>query len=693
MILQTVKKLREMLVMKTHSAAERVLRAGCVPFLFAVCCLTLILCPFSAFGQTESRGAPVYTGQSFVRSSRSLPVPKGLEGRIDFWRKIFTKYGDNHRVFHHRDYPEIIYSVLDFSEYNEKLKGRAQMRAREKAVENESRRIRASLLHLSKSSNAPRNPFEQRLLKLFGTVLGDSRRHFKVALEKKNLRYQRGIKERFRDGLVRSGRYLYAIEKIFAAEGLPLALGRLPLIESSFNYDAYSSVGAAGIWQFMKGTGRRYMRVNYSIDERRDPIIATRAAAKYLKNSYQKLNSWPLAVTSYNHGLAGVMRAVKKVGSKDLNTIVHKYDGKRFGFASSNFYVELLAAVEVEQNAERYFPGIVRDKPVLFDEVRLSRALYIRQLESMLAIPRSDIERLNKGLRSPILKNRVRLPKGLLLKVPSGKGSVLLAKMSGSKMLELAEGSSFLSRGKASEYGGSYRVKRGDTLGAIARRFKLRQSDILSANRIKNPSRIRIGQKLILPGYGSSASRKKSSNKKSKAKSLRGDMPRTVTRVYEVAAGDTLGGIASRFGVSQAALKASNGIKNASFLRVGQKLSIPGARVASSAAGSRGASASEYRVQAGDNLGGIARKFGVSLKAMMAENGIKDPKFIKIGQLLRIPGGGEASGANTAPLHQVQRGDTLSAIARKYGTTVGTLRSLNPGLKSSIYPGQKLRIR
>jgi membrane-bound lytic murein transglycosylase D len=653
-------------------------------------CLLITVFPCLSFAQTESLVTPVYTGRSFVRSSHNLVVPPGLEGRIDFWRKIFTKYGDNHRVFHHRDYPEIIYSVLDFSEYNEKLKGRALLRAREKAVKLETQRIKASLLHLSRA-NAPRNPFEQRLLKIFRTVLGDSRSHFKVAAAQKNLRYQRGIKERFREGIERSGRYLYAIEKIFAAEGLPLDLGRLPLVESSFNYKAYSSVGAAGIWQFMKATGRRYMRVNYSIDERRDPIIATRAAAKYLKNSYQKLDSWPLAVTSYNHGLAGVMRAVKKVGSKDLNTIIHKYDGKRFGFASGNFYVELVAAVEVERNAERYFPGIVRDAPVYFDEVRLSRAVYIRELSKMISVSKSTIEELNLGLRSPILKNRVRLPKGLLLKVPQGKGKLLLAKMSGSKMLALAEGTAFLSKGRPSEYGGSYRVKRGDTIGGIARRFKLRSSDILAANRIKNPSRIRIGQRLVLPGYGAS------STPKSRTRAVRGDSPRSSAKTYVVKSGDTLGGIAGRFGVSQSALSSSNGIKNKAYLKVGQKLRIPSKGDSSRASGNSSAKKSsrsgQYRVKAGDNLGSIARRHGVSIKALMAENGIKDAKFIKIGQRLRIPSTAPAATSNTAALHQVQRGDTLSAIAKENGTTVKRLRSLNPGLNTSIYPGQKLRVR
>jgi len=241
-------------------------------------------------------------------SGRGFEVPSAMQGRVDFWIAIFTKYGKMHRVFHHREHPHIIYSIIDFSDLERNLEGEALKKRKFKEADAELARIRASLSHLA-SGKSPRDEFESRIVERFKTLPGRATRNYKKAIEKKSLRYQRGIKERFEEGLVRSGRYLPSIERIFAEEGLPVELGRLPLVESSFDYEAYSSVGAAGIWQFMRSTGRRFMRVDSYIDERRDPIIATRAAAKYLKNSYDHFGYWSLALTSYNHGVGGVNKA------------------------------------------------------------------------------------------------------------------------------------------------------------------------------------------------------------------------------------------------------------------------------------------------------------------------------------------------------------------------------------------------
>jgi membrane-bound lytic murein transglycosylase D len=141
---------------------------------------------------------------------------------------------------------------------------------------------------------------------------------------------------------------------------VPVDLVALPIVESGFRVVAQSSVGAAGIWQFTHGTGRRYMRIDHVLDERRDPLAATEAAARYLRGNYEMLGSWPLAITGYNHGEAGVATAVSQLGTTDLGVIVENYRGRAFGFASRNFYSEFLAARDVLRNAEKYCPGIGR---------------------------------------------------------------------------------------------------------------------------------------------------------------------------------------------------------------------------------------------------------------------------------------------------------------------------------------------
>ena len=149
--------------------------------------------------------------------------------------------------------------------------------------------------------------------------------------------------DRFREGLIRSGAYVDQIKEIFRSYGLPSDLAYLPHVESSFNPKAYSKFGAAGLWQFMRSTGKRFLEIDYTLDERRDPIRASHAAARLLKENYKALGTWPMAITAYNHGLAGMMRATRSKGNYEA--IFKQYRSRLFKFASRNFYSEFLAAV------------------------------------------------------------------------------------------------------------------------------------------------------------------------------------------------------------------------------------------------------------------------------------------------------------------------------------------------------------
>jgi membrane-bound lytic murein transglycosylase D len=177
------------------------------------------------------------------------------------------------------------------------------------------------------------------------------------------MRFQGGMRSRFAEGLVRSWSYLPEMEQIFADAGVPLELTRLPHIESSFENRALSKVGAAGIWQIMPATGRLYLRVNRDVDERLNVRAATLAAAQILRENYEKLGTWPLAITAYNHGANGMRRAVDTVGTTDFGLIVQRYRGPLFGFASQNFYAEFLAALELSQNYKQYFGDLLFAEP------------------------------------------------------------------------------------------------------------------------------------------------------------------------------------------------------------------------------------------------------------------------------------------------------------------------------------------
>jgi len=355
------------------------------------------------------------------------------------------------------------------------------------------------------------------------------------------------------------------------------------------------------------------------------------SAAKYLKHSYEELNSWPLAVTSYNHGLAGIVRAVKQTGSKDLGVIIRKYNGRTFGFASSNFYCEFLAALEVDRNAATYFPGIQREKAWTFDEVRLGRSIYFKDLVALSGESAEDIEKLNLAFRSNILRNRVRIPSGSVVKVPYGDGPKLVAKVSSSNVLPVSGAAvmqaSLRQPGQVPS-GKRYKVKRGDTVGAIARRYRISAEELMDANGIRNPRRLRAGQTIIIPG------------------------------VYPEASSSA---------------------------------SAPRAALSSTSSASSGLS-TVYTVKSGDALSEIARKYSVSTKSIMRTNGLKSAHRIYAGQKLKIPGGGGGDSGAAGRVHKVVRGDNLSKIAKKYSTSVAQLRKLNPKLGKILYPGQVLRV-
>ena len=174
-------------------------------------------------------------------------------------------------------------------------------KARERKLKKTKKKYRNILRKIAKTKNKAKLTGEEK--RVFALVKKD---FYKAS---RNIRAQLGQKDRFREGIERSGLYNIKIKRIFEKFNLPEALSVLPHVESSFQIGAYSSAGAAGIWQFTRGTGRLFMRVGYDVDERRDPILATYGAAKLLKKNFESVGSWPLAITAYNHGLQGIKRA------------------------------------------------------------------------------------------------------------------------------------------------------------------------------------------------------------------------------------------------------------------------------------------------------------------------------------------------------------------------------------------------
>ncbi len=436
----------------------------------------------------------------------AFPRPPEMEHQIRFWRHIFTTYSQHQTLVHDTVDLDKIYTVLDFRSYADTLGPIAAEQARKDTTEGEIARIRALLLRFNDGTpRAAFHPDEQRIYDIFRNDPDP----YKFLRAAEGVRSQRGIRERFGSGFRTSRMYLPEMERIFRDEGLPVELTRLPLIESCFDVSAYSKVGAAGIWQFMPATGRLFMEVNDRVDERRDPIASTRAAARYLSRAYHRLGTWPLAITSYNHGPNGIARAVDATGSRDIAYIVKYYDGPAFGFASRNFYAEFLAALDIEKHSERYFGRMPADRLPATRTVMLDRSVDIFAAAQLARTRNYVLADLNPALLGPVVSGRVRIPAGYGLRLPaegaSGFENRLAALPAEERMAQEAtpepparferEPESRLERPRA-----THRVARGQTLSGIAEHYGVSEQALRLANGLGPRDQVRSGQVLRIPG-------------------------------------------------------------------------------------------------------------------------------------------------------------------------------------------------
>jgi membrane-bound lytic murein transglycosylase D len=272
-----------------------------------------------------------------LQFSRDLHLPASLEEGVRFWVDVFTRYSLGEAIVHDRDNPSHVLAIVP-------LKTGVRMdsvRARYEALTAQLRTAAGDEMHFLLARFRP--PMSPQWL----------------AEAAERIRVQPGQREVFRQSLIRSQRYLPLVRKVLREAGVPEQLAYLPHVESSFDAKASSHAGAVGLWQLMPETARQHdLRVDAKVDERKQPRKSTAAAASYLRNAYERLRSWPLAVTSYNYGVNGTARAVDAVGSRALHDVLERHSSPIFGFASRNFYAQFLAAVHVAQNEDHYFPEI-----------------------------------------------------------------------------------------------------------------------------------------------------------------------------------------------------------------------------------------------------------------------------------------------------------------------------------------------
>ena len=586
-------------------------------------CLAVLVC-LSPVGSHAAQGRQPDT---------RFPMPRSLKPNVDFWIHVFAKLEGGTGVLHDAEDLSIIYQTLYKLPRNKER--------RRNLIKRKRNYYKGILERLARGKRSRLTRDERRVLAMFRGK--QTAATFRQAA--RQVRFQSGMRETFRAGLVRSGAYLPIIEPIFERAGLPKELTLLPHVESSFRNDARSRAGAAGLWQFMPSTGRRFMTVNRRVDERYDVRLATIAATKLLRENYRLLGTWPLAITAYNHGAWGMKKAVAKTGTKDIGKIVQRYRGRAFGFASRNFYAEFLAAVHVARNYEHYFGPIRFAKPLIEpvrpQHYRVQRGDSLQRIAKRFNTTVSALAALNNLERLHLIKI------DQVLRIPTAYER--------------------------------YRVRRGDTLARIAKRFDTTVNTLITVNSMAQPNLIKAGQVLRVPAGRMAA-----------APTVHEPAQAQKPQHYRVRRGDTLGRIARRFGTTVDALVAMNNVDQPRLIKAGQILRVPAGRMAAASGDLdpiQPQKPQRYRVQPGDSLSVIAARFDTTVATLAMVNGLSKPYVIKPGQILDV--------AQPMPLrrYQVKRGDTLGRVAKLFRTTVATLAALN-GLRKPylIKAGQTLVI-
>jgi membrane-bound lytic murein transglycosylase D len=321
---------------------------------------------------------------------------------------VFTQYHHNQYLIHDSENLELVYKVItfdtSFSDYQ---------------IEKHLEKYKDDLSDLLKDIAAHPEKLKEQgslsgiIIQYFGSE-PDPRALVQAS---ERLRAQQGMREPFEAGLARSLLYIPYMQEIFKQFDLPIELAYLPHIESSFNPMARSKVGAAGMWQFMRSTGRRYLKINRVIDERYDPFISTRAAAKLLKYNFEKLGDWGLAVTAYNFGVNGMRRAAEMYGS-DYIKVRESFNNRRFKFASRNFYPEFLAVIEIMKDYRRYFPEVKAPESPPIARYQLKSAVSFPRLAKFVNLRPEELRKLNPAYSSRTVKGQYRIPAGYWVNLP-----------------------------------------------------------------------------------------------------------------------------------------------------------------------------------------------------------------------------------------------------------------------------------
>ncbi|WDT76045.1 MAG: LysM peptidoglycan-binding domain-containing protein [Candidatus Manganitrophus sp.] len=342
--------------------------------------------------------------------------------------------------------------------------------------------------------------------------------------------FQTRLRDKFELWLARSGQYTTLMRDILREHQLPEDLVFLSLIESGFNPKAFSRAKAAGPWQFIKGTGKKYgLRIDDWIDERRDPVKSTVAAAKYLRDLYGLFGSWPLSMASYNAGEGRIMRAMARTKAEDFWELKQSH---HIRLETKNYVPKYMAATMIARNPQKYGFSIEYHPPFTYDEVEIPNATALRTIAKAAGVTVAEIKAYNPELKKE--STPPRYPR-YRLKLPQGTRETFLANFSPNSQM-----------GPKSTEGQRHRISKGETVSSIARMYDVSIESILQANGLSKESTIRTGDYLIIP-----------------------------TEKHRISTGETLSSIARKYNVSVGSLLRANHLRRNSTIQAGHYLIIP----------------------------------------------------------------------------------------------------------------------